>query len=141
MDSYIYWNRRGSFSTERFKAAVQDCRKVCQSERFSSQLAGWDGVGDPIFTETQLSFNGVEELAGETFSIEREGTPGIYSCKTEGLPYDAAVRCCLLILRHYVPEEIEISDDGRDKDKWINAQDFVNEVLQWDDEFHGDFVK
>jgi hypothetical protein len=135
-----YWHRRGPFTRERFNQAVSDCKRVCESERFEDLLAGWDGTGDPIFTESQISFNGVDDKGLETFSVEQDATHGIQSCKTGGFPYDMAIRCCLLILRHHLPEEIEISSDDRNPRKWVDAQEIVNEVLEWDEEFELDAV-
>lgn len=136
----LYWHRRGPFNPERFRNAVQDCRKVCESERFVDLLAGWDGSGDPVYSDSQVSFNSFDKDAHETFSIQREGSKGLESCRTEGAPYDLAARCCLLILRHYMPEEIEISSEDRSMRKWNEAQEIVNEVLEWEDEVALDAV-
>lgn len=130
-----FWHRRGPFS-ERFILAVSDCKRLCQSEQFVDILAGWDGSGDPVFTNTQISFNGVDDDSGETFSVSKDQSDGIESCKTEHHPYDLAVRCCLLILRHHLSEEIEIGSNDRNSKKWNEALDIVNDFFDWDDKLH-----
>ena len=135
-----FWNRRGPFPPNKFKQAVQDCRKVCMSEEFEDVLAGWDGLGDPIFLDNQISFNGIEDKSCETFSIENPAQAGLQSCRTDNLSYDLAVRCCLIILRHHLPEDIEISSSSRDLNKWREAQSIVNDILELEDEFALDAV-
>jgi hypothetical protein len=135
-----FWNRRGPFPPDKFKQAVQDCKKICTSEEFEDVLAGWDGLGDPVFAENQISFNGIDDKSCETFSIENPALSGLQSCRTDNLPYDMAVRCCLIILRHHLPEDIEISSSNRDLGKWREAQHIVNDMLELEDEFALDAV-
>lgn len=136
-----YWHRSGSFPTESFYSAVRDCSFVCgKDERLSDAIVGWDGSGSPLFDVSQISFNGFDNQSGETFSIERNQQAGIYKCCTQGSAYDLAVRCCLLILRHHLPEDIEISSDDKDSAVWQEAQQIVNEHLEWEDTFKLDAV-
>ena len=134
-----FWKRRGPFSPDKFAAAVRDFVRVYE-DSFQDILAGWEGSGNPVLLDKQISFNGVDPQTGDTFSITVKGEAGQFSCKTQGFPYDEAVRCCLIILRHHLPEEIEIGSTDRGKMKWRKAQNLVNEVLELEDEFVLDTV-
>jgi hypothetical protein len=89
---------------ERFRAFADACDKAC------STLEG-NNLVDAIFTADQIRFEG--RPGCETFLIERVSTRGraeepvFEFCKTQRLPYDAAVERCLQILQaHFHEAEI-----------------------------------
>ena len=80
-------------------------------------LAGWGGDKGtkPVFTAKELSFNGIEDEAHETFRVEFEKQEGFSFCKTARKPYDLAVCKILLVLAQ--SEGFNISSDGCERDE------------------------
>jgi hypothetical protein len=56
-----YWYRPEELDVTRFSLAVDTCRKTCDA--LPVPLAGWDGKGEPEFTDERVSFNGCEAAA------------------------------------------------------------------------------
>jgi hypothetical protein len=90
---------------ERFRAFADACNEACTA------LA--DSTADAAFTAEDVRFDG--NPGCETFLIERIstrdrcGAPVFEFCKTQHLPYDAAVERCLRILKDHFPE-VDIPD-------------------------------
>ena len=100
-----YWYRPRELDAERFSAFADACKEAC------AELAG--SLADAAFTAGEVCFEGIPGC--ETFLIERISTRGraeepvFEFCKTQRLPYDAAVERCLRILKEHFPE-VEIPD-------------------------------
>jgi hypothetical protein len=103
-------------------------------------LCGWDGTGEPEFTESTICFNGdgARGLDHETFSINQDSTEKAKAsgsknglvfdfCKTNRKPYDLMVQISMLRLKHHFPES-EISSDG-DASDWKNAKALYKKVF------------
>ena len=78
----------------------------------------------PLVTATVIRFNGVGALGHETFFFDVEdayraadGTPFAF-CKTNQKPYDAVVMKVLIVLRHFLGEQITVTSDGSFDDEW-----------------------
>ncbi len=127
-----YWERQVELPSEDFKRALADCNKVIWLLDIS--LAGADGNGPPVFTDEEVVFNGVEGTNCEPFVFRHIQHPRpernvvFEYCKTEHLPYDLAVQCCLVVFHHYFEGLIEISTDGSDDD-WQEAFDICRKEL------------
>jgi hypothetical protein len=100
-----YWYRPRELDAERFRAFAEACQTAC------AELA--ECLADTTFTEEEVRFEGSPGC--ETFLIERVSTRGraeepvFEFCKTQRLPYDAAVERCLHTLKEHFPE-VEIPD-------------------------------
>ena len=100
-----YWVRPRELDAERFRAFADACNETCAE--LSEVLA------DAAFTAEEVRFDG--HPGCETFLIERISTRGrgeepvFEFCKTQHLPYDAAVERCLRILKDHF-SEVEIPD-------------------------------
>ena len=76
------------------------------------------------------------EGGGETFqvealSMERERNGIVFEfCKTQHLPYDLPVMCCLLVFRHHLGPTFKVCSNG-DLPNWQPAIDLVSKVLGW----------
>ena len=95
-----YWVRLRELDAERFGTFADACKEAC------AELA--ESLADAAFTEEEVRFEGSPGC--ETFPIERISTRGraedpvFEFCKTQRLPYDAAVERCLRILKEHFPE-------------------------------------
>jgi hypothetical protein len=138
-----YWKIKKQLDTERFKEYSETCRIVCQewekilieyylSEGNSLELAehkskicGWDGRGEPVFSDTKISFNGsisdddrLSDLSHETFCISLFDKEFNF-CKTARKPYDKQVIACLYLLTKFFGDDVEVSSDGDNSDSEI----------------------
>jgi len=110
-----YWRRPTELPTDRFAAAAKDIHRVVRSA--GVPLAGFEGTGEPVFTDNSVAFNGVGNARCEPFKVhdtefDRHGRPETFSfCKTEGLPYDLAVKAALVILKEHLGDSIKVMSD------------------------------
>lgn len=129
-----YWERQVELPADEFKKALADCKKVIGLLDIS--LAGTEGNGQPVFTDEEVVFNGIEGAKCEPFVFRRTQPPRperdvvFEYCKTEHLPYDLAVQCCLVVFNHYFKELIEISTDGSGDD-WQEAFDICRKEFDY----------
>lgn len=101
--------------SEKFKKAVKFFKKCMK--KFPFELAGGDGTGKPIITDTKICFNGVGEDSYETCYFALDGADyGIDFCKTARNNYDAAVCVAILCFAKYFGEDFSYSSDGNDED-------------------------
>lgn len=127
-----YWERQVELPSDEFKKALADCKKVIGLLDIS--MAGADGNGQPVFTDEEIAFNGVIGANCEPFVFHRiqpprPGRNTVFEyCKTEHLPYDLTVQCCLIILKHYCSDVMTITSDGKDCD-WLNAMEVCMKIL------------
>lgn len=100
------------------------------------EIKGWDGTGEPEFTDEDVRFNGnsAREFDHETFHIPRvvarlgvDGD-GFAFCKTAQKPYDLFVCACLLAAKKAFGKNIEIHTDGDAKD-WAPAIRFAEPYI------------
>jgi len=107
---------------ERFRAFADACNDACGEA--CAELAG--NLADSAFTAEDVRFEGSPGC--ETFLIERVSTRGraeepvFEFCKTQRLPYDAAVERCLRILKEHFPEvEIPTNTSPATPSPWMTA--------------------
>jgi hypothetical protein len=127
-----YWRfHRDKMETETirktFSLVSDECKKVLHLLP-AGTLKGGLGEGEPIINETELWFNGDEELGNdhETFSINWKDTEPFGFCKTARKPYDLAVCFCLLsFCAHFPVGVFQLSSDGG-REEWQEAVELYN---------------
>ena len=138
-----YWYQAQMLDKETFFKAAYDCRTVCGTLRIP--LADADGMGYPNFDAEYIALNGREPDVYEAFYIDRVfslnagDTPdelGRYFdfCKTERRPYDLAVQCCLIVLKHYFGDQFKVTSDGTAED-WAQARERCQVALGFGQDF------
>lgn len=105
-----YWKLLKDIDSTIWSNIVLDIKKVIKESGI--KISGWNGKGKPKFNDTVISFNGNgDKDSHETFSIENK--PVNFSfCKTARKPYDTVVVACLVVLKNYLKNDIEITSDG-----------------------------
>jgi len=132
-----HWEQDKELDADKFKKASADCKKLCKG---SSIQFDYDDNKLPIFTSEQIRFNGIGEDGHETFFIDRvctrsNGDGQVYNfCKTNAKLYDRYVVACLIILKHYLGDSIDVSSDG-DIDDWSEGRALCIQVLGYGDSF------
>ena len=122
-----YWDVKKKMDAETFSKFSNSCKKI--AEESGVLLANGHGeVGTkPTFDDKVVRFNGVGEDAHETFSIRIE-KEGFSFCKTQQKPYDEVVVACLICLRVYLGEDVQVSSDG-DLEDWKEGTDLFKKVF------------
>lgn len=133
-----YWKRESTLPAEAFEKASKDCKVILTG--IDVPLAGPEAEGEPFFSQDKILFNGVNGRSCEPFSIEAvespriQGRPVFSFCKTEHLPYDLCVKCALVILKHYLGDQIKVMSDRPDDD-WQDARHLCLQHLGYGDDF------
>lgn len=112
-----YYTVNGNLDPEKFKNYSMDCKLVCDyiTKQYGHEIAGFDGTGDSLFSESEVCFNGQgDDDSHETFLLTT-GTTGFQFTKTQLKPYDKHVYACLVIAQHYF-DNIEVNGDGEEDD-------------------------
>lgn len=118
-----YYTIHKRLNGEDFSKFSKDTESICKwiNKVYGHKIAGWNGQGDPEFTDELVSFNGCQFLdkdvdeSHETFEISLE-SKGFNFTKTQLKPYDKHVFATLLLAEFYFGDSIEISGDGEDDD-------------------------
>ena len=138
-----YWYQAPQLDQDTFAKAAGDCRTVC--EKLDIPLADADGRGNPVFGEEFIAFNGRGEHAYEgfivdrLFSVESHDDPDEHGryfdfCKTAHRPYDLAIQCCLIVLKHYFGDQFKVKSDGEQAD-WAPAMEACQAALGFGQDF------
>ncbi|MCG7852386.1 MAG: hypothetical protein MIO92_07675, partial [Methanosarcinaceae archaeon] len=111
-----YWHRDIEIPDEKFKAALKDCRIILSG--LDIELGDAEGKNSPVLTDDEIIFNsvtiGCEPFIFRRIQHPRPGRDRVFGyCKTEHMPYDLAVQCCLIILKHHFDDSIQVSSDGK----------------------------
>lgn len=145
-----YWRIHKTLDPDKFKEYSEACKEFCFKLKdeyikyylsngdnldlatHKSDIAGPNGLGDPIFSETEISFNGrfdekFDDLSYEGFGI-RDIHTGYHFCKTARMPYDKHVLLCLYLAEAFFGDSIEISSDGDNND--IEVLSFLQRVIR-----------
>ncbi len=100
-----------------------------KSEDVDLVLAGGGGTGDPIFTDTDVCFNGLstseKDFAHETCCIQLDEPDnfGFDFCKTAEKPYDVAVCLTLLCFKDAFGNDFTYKSDGDGTEYgWVTAK-------------------
>jgi hypothetical protein len=133
-----YWQRESELNRNAFRKFVADCKWATGSLEIA--LAGGNGTGKPIFRPDEVSFNGGGETGCETFYIHRsqfdrrdEGRSFEFT-KTNGRPYDVAVKIALICLKHHLKDAVKISSDDADS-QWAEARRICVETVGFGADF------
>jgi hypothetical protein len=105
---------------QKFAKAAADCKKVTKWLKIPIQFE-YDNNEPPVFSNTEIRFNGVNDEGHETFSVSQVYSPSFrqekdgklfHFCKTARKNYDTAVTACLIVLKHYFKDDFMVSSDG-----------------------------
>jgi len=71
-----------------------------------------------------LNFNGTKELGHEDFVLREHYSENssFEFCKTARKPYDTVVVACLIVLKHYLKGQVEVSSDGYSSDWYTGLE-------------------
>lgn len=111
--THFFGFRKGAnIDSERWNEAME-LGKAC-AEASGVEIRGYDGTGKPVFTNTEIGFNGTRENGEycETFYLESEGEYTHGFCKTRREPYDIVVCCFLLAFKYIFKKDFEYTSDG-----------------------------
>ena len=112
--------------SEKFKKAVELFKKCMKSFPFA--LAGGNGTGKPIITDTKICFNGAGEDSYETCYFAFDDADYDYNfCKTARNNYDAAVCVAILCIKKYFGDDFSYSSDGNSEDE---GWEFAHSILK-----------
>lgn len=136
-----YWQRESVLDADAFEKASRDCKVLLAG--IDVPLVGFESKGEPVFGGDSIMFNGISGQACEPFVIKlvespkRPGRPIFSYCKTEKLPYDLCVKSALVILKHYLGDQIRVMSDGTDGD-WQDAKQLCLSCLKYGSDFRLD---
>jgi hypothetical protein len=134
-----YYYTKPVLSKAKFKKFRADVQKIYENLPTKSNSAGgyykdellligdWEGKNQAEITDEVISFNGVGEMAHETFLLTRKKELRPYEkaekrekvfncCKTARKPYDLFVCLSLISAKEHFKKDIDISSDGDMKD-------------------------
>lgn len=111
---------------ETYQLAVRQCQKLIRSynkdlkaidNKHPNRLSGFSAHTKRL-EYNGLEVNGTQDLSHEKFYLREHYSQNesFNFCKTASKPYDIVVVACLVILKHYLSELIEVSSDGESKD-------------------------
>jgi hypothetical protein len=134
-----YWHRPEEMNKDKFKKASQDCKSVTDFLRTKGTMIQFesDTPEPPVFDDTEVRFNGVDDEGHETFCIQQtfEGYRQVQDdgklfefCKTAFKQYDIAVTACLIVFKHHFGDDFRVSSDGNTED-WLAGKDACQAVL------------
>ena len=106
---------------KKFKKSVALLKKCLKN--ISVELAGGNGTGKPVFTNTMVCFNGLDEDSHETCYLALDNSDFEFDfCKTARKPYDVAVCLTLLCFKKFFGDDFKYSSDGNmDDEGWALA--------------------
>lgn len=78
--------------------------------------------------DNRIRFNGVDDDGHETFLVDKSPSSNWEFCKSARKPYDAAVGCCLIILKNANPKKFTFRSDGGYED-WEDVIETYNEIF------------
>jgi hypothetical protein len=136
-----YWSfkapKRGEAAKveKNYQRAIKQCNKIIKA--YSAEYGGLSGYSAHAKGYGGLHVNGSRENACEDFilrehfsqNLEIGFRPGCDFCKTAQNPYDVVVVACLIVLKHYLPDNIQVNSDGNKSD-WIDGLNLATKVLK-----------
>lgn len=136
-----YWCRKEDLS-DGWEEFINDVKKVYENFlKVELKIAGGFGVGEPVFDENMVWFNGEGELAEQTFYLPRiileNGKKGYLVlekvfcftfCNTDRKPYDILVTAVLILAKRHFDKKIKIASDGNWRD-WKEARELIERTL------------
>ena len=138
----IHWEFKNSPKNikdgkKKFNTAVQLLKKCVKNLPANIVLRGGRGVGKPVFNGKMVCFNGSQKRHEdyETCYIPYDDSSYSYSyefCKTEHLPYDAAVCLTVLCFKEVFGDDFSYRSDGgvsNDEKGWLIAHKIFEETV------------
>lgn len=113
----------------KYQLAIKQCNKIIKA--YSAEFGGLSGYSAHAKGYGGLHVNGSRENAHEDFSIREhfsQNDTGNF-CKTAQKPYDVVVVACLIVLKHYLQDNIQVDSDG-EKSDWIDGLNLATKVLK-----------
>ncbi len=146
-----YWYRPDEIDPITFNAIVHDFDVAYQKGHGSALLADGLGNGKPVINSKEIVFNGKgEEGSYETFDFPRvlpaegyrattDSNPKLIFqfTKTGERPYDVWVVAALIIAKHHLGKNIEVSSDGGNED-WKAGREIVQRTLGYGKDYELD---
>lgn len=122
-----------------YQLALRQCQRVLRSynadlksqdEKHPDRLSGYS-VHTKVSQYGGLNFNGVADLSHETFTAREHFSQNenFNFCKTAQKPYDQCVTACLIILKHYLGDVLDVSSDG-DASDWTEGLNLAKSVTK-----------
>jgi hypothetical protein len=113
---------------KKFKKSVALLKKCLKN--ISVVLAGSNGTGKPLFTNTMVCFNGLDEDSHETCYLALDNSDFEFDfCKTARKPYDVAVCLTLLCFKKFFEDDFNYSSDGDlDDEGWALATEIFEKI-------------
>ena len=142
-----YWYRKKELDGADLRPAAADCAQMAVAAEIPLERVY---PGEPAeFGPEQILFNGRGEEGHEDFFLPHSLAkgPGGYIgrdergrifdyCKTARKPYDLTVCCCLIVLKHWLGEDISIKSDGDDAEaNGSRARSLCQRVLGYGGDF------
>ena len=113
---------------------INDIKKVLEKYKDIIQYE-YDNPKEIEVNKNRIRFNGIGDKGHETFLFDFTKT-GFEFCKTARKPYDIPVCKVLIILKHYLKDDLKVSSDGDiEKGEW---EEPIEEIVQ---EFGIEYVK
>lgn len=122
-----YWYRPfGHEDRDAFRRLGTDALAIIRkASALGVEVAGWNGLGAPEFTEVSFSLNGSGDDACETFAWQsraygwHDGDEVVFDCcKTRRNDYDAVVCAILIRAKVIYGDAVRVSSDGEWSDEW-----------------------
>jgi hypothetical protein len=80
-----YWYRTKTFNKDAFVAFKNDMVKVADMLSCCGiRLAGWNGKGDPVFTDDDVRFNGLEHPTQSDIDLLNKSGLNVWSESIKG---------------------------------------------------------
>lgn len=119
-----YFPQKHDFTETEWKSITTFAKKLFKYKK--DILANWNGDKGtkPEISETEISFNGIDEDAHETCTIHRFNDKEFNFCKTAEKPYDAVVVALLIYINDVAKSALDISSDGNKAD-WKAGLDLI----------------
>lgn len=122
-----------------YQLAIRQCQRVLrtynselksENPKHPNRLSGYS-VHTKVDSYGGLNFNGTQDESCEEFSMREHFSENESDfCKTNRRAYSQCVAACLIILKHYLGDLIEVSSDGRDSKDWTQGLDLASRVTK-----------
>ena len=126
-----YWNLKVKGNQKNFNAAKKDISKLIKNQ-VVILANGMGEEGSKPEAGKEVNFNGIEDESYETFSLPEKMPTNdddcFNFCKTAQKEYDFVVTASLIVLKHYLKNDVKVSSDG-DKEDWTEGLALAEKVL------------
>jgi hypothetical protein len=130
-----YWRKEESnpINKTKLKDAINVMRNIANDNK--DILADWDGEKKFRNHVSMVRFNGsaIDNNDHETFAILKNWDGSFCFCKTARKPYDKVVTACLVVLKHFLGDDVKVSSDGN-KEEWSEGLKIASNYIENIDE-------